>query len=346
MAIIWANGGEDGQMRFAATSGASISTSTPRSGARKFLMNNGSVFAVSYGRVDHTNIVTGWVYGAFKPLTQWGAAHSVFALNEGSVTHISLWYRMDGRFEARFGFTPGTVLAVGNSIHKPGDWVSLCMEVVIANSGGVFNLYINGSSTPDISFSGDTQNGANAFFSQTYFGNADGGQFSSITLEMDDLVIQDNSGSSPENARLSDIAIEAVVADGDGDDTAWNIGGSSPAATRWQSVDEIPANDGVDLIESNTATDRNLFNFAAISTTVTVATFIALMMTMRAAKQSATTRKVKQCNKLSGTLQYGAEHTLTTSYADYVDIFHDDPAAAAWTNANMNSAQGGVEVTV
>lgn len=343
MSIIYANGFEEGIVRFTASANASVSTTTPRSGLRKCLMNNVSVFAASFGYVDHANITTGWVYAAFKPLTQWQAAHPVISITDVGTANPYLWFRNDRRFELRQG---ATVLATGTYIVNPGEWVHICCEIVIANSGGVYKVYLNGSSTPDINFSGDTQGGANAYWNRTYFGNWDNSQFSSITLEMDDLIIQDNAGTAPENARLGDVGIDAALPDGDGDDVAWDIGGSSPAATRWQSVDEIPADDGVTLIEGDVVGERNLCTHAAVSTTIAVATFIAAMLVARVQKVTATDKKIKLCNKSGVTVGYGPEVDLTLANVDQAAIFHDDPGGSAWTDTNFNGAQAGVEVTV
>lgn len=346
MSVIWANGMEDNRIRATATSNASVSTTDPRTGTRKLNCTQGGVFSSTYIYIDHAAITTGWVYCAFKNnQPQWQAAHPLVSLvaDAGATGHTYLWFRQDGRFELRLG---ATVLATGTYVVRAGEWIQLAIKIVIADApNGRYELRINGSTTPDINFSGDTRNGGSANWTRTYFGSWDTSQFTVLSFDFDDLIIQDNAGSSPENDWLGDLQIDAAIADGDGDDTAWAIGGSSPAATRWQSIDELVADDAVTLVESNTVGQRNLFTFAAVPTTQTVAIFVAAMITARMIKASATARGVKQAFKSGGTLGLGAEHTLTTSYADYAHIAHDDPGGSAWTNTTFNGAQGGVEVT-
>jgi hypothetical protein len=347
MAIIYAEGFDDGIMR-GATGGAdapTASTDQPRTGTHslKTFLNASGAFDSSFYSVSHAALATGWVYVAVYLPAAPAATARLVALLDTATVHVTLDLGTDRKLIATRN---GTALATGSFVLPTSAWTHLAIKATIADAAGAVEVRINGSPTPDIDESSvDTRNGGNASWDVTRIGWFSGGNMGVNTgVYHDDLVIQDTTGSAPENDWLGDVECRYSFPDAAGDEQDFTVAGSRPPATAWESLDEVPADDAVTLIESNTPTDQVLLNYGAIAAGGTIYAVIPLL---RALKDGAGARSIAPREKLGTTVRNGADIALSTSWVTYQgDVWHRDPDGSVWTTSSVNSSQAGAEVTV
>lgn len=179
---------------------------------------------------------------------------------------LNLSYNNQGQF--RFnqgGFGGNTALSSATS---PGTVIAnstnyLEFVVTISSSSGLAQLYMNGSSTPLISFSGNTLSTVNAWTNQiSYASNAPGG---SAAHNFDDLYLLDTTGAAPYNTRLGNIRIQT---DGPVEDSAtsglnkWTA--TNPEGTDYGNCANIPPNPAQYNYDS-TVGDRMSFRYPTLS---------------------------------------------------------------------------------
>lgn len=343
MSVIWAEGFDDGVLRGNLTGNnlPTISSSVSRTGTRSLFCQAGANSQNSIYTISHVAMATGIVNFGFRVASLINNNQFFVLLDNGTV-HLILRTRSDGKFELCRA-TGATVLATGTFVYTPGTFVHMQIKYLIADASGTFELRINGATTPDINFSGDTRNGANALVSQTVFcSNWDASaNTAGIAHYFDDIVLQDLNGSAPENSWLGETEVPYLFPDAPGDNADFALAGSSPAATTWESLDEVPVSDTVDFITSATVGHKATVSFGNLSGAGTIFAVVGLM---RARKAAAGTRNLKQSIKLAGTEVLGSEHAMSTSMLTYQNVWHRDPASAVWTTANVNAVKAGVEV--
>lgn len=161
----------------------------------------------------------------------------------------------------------------------------------------------------------------------------------------DDVVIMDGTGAQM-NDFIGDARIDVKTVDSDGTSpsTDWDIGGSVPAATRRESVDDALGahDDGVTVIESDTVGRRS--QFGLINTTA-VGTIHALAVLNEMGKDDAGARTARSYLDSNGTIANGATQTLTIEKQAYRDFHEVNPdGGAAWTPTTVDAVEVGVEV--
>lgn len=344
MSIIYAEGFDDGILRGQALGVApTVSALFPRTGAKSLrcFASSGS-FTSSLYRVNVGSLATGWTYVAFIFDALYGA--TVVSLNDNGTRHLNINLRTDGKFEVQRN---GVALTggVGTFVYTANTYVQLAMKYTINDTTGAFELRINGSPTADIGISSvDTRNGANALISQYDYGWVDG-LGGTRTIYIDDIIVQDALGASPENTWLGDIEAYYLFPNGAGSSSQGTIGGTSPAATRWQSLNEVVADNAVTTVDFTTVTDKLLMAYDDIP--VTTGVIYAVIPILRALKTSAGARAMRALAYLSATQLNGSDQYLSTSWVSWQpDVWHRDPLGNVWTGANVNAAEFGVQLQV
>lgn len=209
-------------------------------------------------------------------------------------------------------------------------------DVTIHNTTGAINVYVNG--VLQLAATGlNTRAGTgNNYATQCSLGYQGNGNTKDVYY--DDFYILDTTGTAL-NAVLGDVRIDALMPDGAGDSTQW----TPSAGSNYQCVDETPRNDDTDYVSSANIGDKDLYSIADLS--VVAGAIKAVVVTMRARKDDAGTRTVKAKVKHGGVEGNGADRGMSTSYAYSQDAFPTNPSTgSAWTIAEVNAAQVGVEV--
>ena len=199
-----------------------------------------------------------------------------------------------------------------------------------------------------LSLSGiNTRSSAASQIGSVILGAYSGG--SGLTIYWDDYYIANTSGSL-NNTFLGPISVLAMLPTGNGTTDQWTIGGSSPAATNWQSVNENPPNDGVTFVHDGNVGDIDRYTFPTIASAypaLSIGTIFAVVVNMRAELDIPGTRAIRAAVLSSATLGTSASDlSLTTSWADYQGVLETDPATSAqWLVAAVNAAEFGQKVT-
>lgn len=341
MTMLIADGADDGLTLATLTGGsvaASIQTAAARTGTRGIRAQTSGNVQTSFFSYSIANTTSGVAHFAFQTNTLWSGV-SIFQLLDTTTLHAEVRTRADGKFEL---YTVGTLRATGSFVYTINTWVHLQVKWTIADAGGLIELRVNGSGSADATFTGDTRNGANAYANVVRFGQMTTGvNTTGSPFYFDDIVICDTSGSYNNNY-LGDVECRYAFASGAGSQQDWTIAGSSPAATAHASINEVPADDGVTLLESNTVNHRFLLAFDDLSNTS--ATVYAVATNIRAQKASATARQIKSTAKRTTTTLGSAAHTLSTSWLTFQNIRELDTEGATWTGTNFNSTEFGCDV--
>jgi hypothetical protein len=348
--ILWAEGFDDGAMRGtpAAWTNNPVFYPTVESVAQRSgpyglqCFASSPSFASSYYQVTIPNTVTGYLYCAVQmdqlyATPAWTNDAFIKFLGNSDV-HLELVIRMDGHFEVN---GPGGSLGTGTFVYTPYSWVGLACKWTIADSGS-FELRVNGSTTPDIAVSSvDTKAGTlYPYVSLIQFGWIDPESGQKLYW-FDDIVIQNTT--APVTDWLGDPSLRYLRPNASGDISQWVIGGTAPAGTDWQSVNEVPPDDGVTLIETQTSGDRTNFEMENLSDTT--GTVFAVVGLARLRKEAAGTRTVQQTLKLNTTTVSGDHHALSTSWSTYQYVYYTDPEGNTWTGTNVNLLKAGVRLS-
>jgi|GEM_PF-963978 len=142
---------------------------------------------------------------------------------------------------------------------------------------------------------------------------------------------------------------EDKLPDGDGNYALWTIAGSTPAATRWQSVDDPVggADDGVTYIASPDDTSRNSFSFQNLGVVGVTINWVAITVRAQRSSGSGGSASLQIFYRQGGNNYHNANlQALSTSWANYSLAgwnYTTNPATgAAWTESEINGMEWGV----
>lgn len=225
----------------------------------------------------------------------------------------------------------GSVLGTSSATYVINTWYYMEFKCKIDPSTGTYELRQNGVSI--ISGSGaNTRNTANSTVNQVKLIAGVANQ------EYDDVYILNTSGSV-NNDFLGECRILMNLPTGDGNSSQWT---PSTGVNHWANVDEATPNDDTDYNSDATVGHIDLFTFASISPTGTIA---AVQTTLTARKDDAGARQIAEQCRSSSTNYTGATQTMNSTYGMTSEIRETDPATGiAWTTTGVNNAQFGVKV--
>lgn len=215
-----------------------------------------------------------------------------------------------------------------------GTWNTLEIQLKIADAGGYAKMRLNG--VEFMNATGDTKNSTTATASSIRILTNN----TALKMWFDDLVIA--YGGAQALAYIGDMHVSAHVINGAGDATMLTKGGSVPAATNWESVDDAAPNGDVDYVYSGTPNDKDLY---ALTDPGIAGNLFALQITSIARKDDATTRVFRNLLKSGGTEYESGDHGAPSGYQAFSDCWLTNPATGLpWTSATR--PQVGVKVTV
>ncbi len=228
-----------------------------------------------------------------------------------------------------------TVVATSTYAPLTNVWHYLEFKHTIASVGGLLEVRIDGAVIA--TFTGNTQHTGNATANSIQILNSGAGG----TVYVDDLYILDGTGAAPNNAYWGDTQIQALVPNGAGNYTQW--GTLVGAASHYAAVNEVPPNDDTSYVADATSGHNDSYTFQDLS--ILSGTINGIQVLMRAREDAAGGPQIKRLYRNAATDNLGAAVTLALSYQYFMEILATDPiAAAAWTVANVNSAEFGAQV--
>lgn len=254
----------------------------------------------------------------------------------GTTTHLSIMRQSEsGVIEVRRGSSTGTVIAQGTTMIPLNTWNYIEVQATIADAGGIVRVRLNGSSTNEINFTGDTKNaGTSTNIDQVGFGTT-----STSSVRFDDFYVLNSTGSS-NTTFLGDIRVHTLSPNGNG--TNSQLTGSDGNQTdNYLLVDERPFSTA-DYVGSPTVGLRDTYALADLPA---VSQIFGLQNNFIGAKSDASSGNAKSALLISSTLYYGATRALGTSYVAYSDIYDANPnTSTAWTDSVVNGMEAGMEV--
>lgn len=272
-----------------------------------------------------------------------GAGYLCFFDAVSGVTQFSVSWNTFGVLRAWQG-EPGLSAQIGVSAvasYFYNEWFYLEVYANIANSGS-FEVRVN--TVPVMNYAlADTQASGIAGFDSVGFGLGStvyGNHFESWLL--DDLYFCDGAGAV-NNTFLGNVRVKSQLAVGAGDHTGMTIGGSSPAATNWQSVLDTLLG-ASKFVYSPTAGDYDLYTVDPIVN----APLVHGVQVRGAYRQDDATQRVsRNLLKTGGVLFEGADNYLNQSFSVHRDIWDLNPdTGLGWTAAQVNALQIGPKVEV
>lgn len=319
---------------FSGNGAGTITSAAARTG-----LNGLSLGGSSQGYSATKNIpATSTVIVGFALNVQSGSTLTVLQFADASGAQVSLQLG-SGSLQFLRGGSFGTAIGPASTGTVPtGTFVYIEAKVTISNGSGSVECHVNGvaviPSTTGLNTQGSSTTNVTNF---TLIGP--GG----TPWYFDDVYCCNNSGSF-NNTFLGDTAVECVLPTGNGSTNNWSIGGSAPAATNWQSVNENPPDDGTTFVDDSNVGDIDLYTYP----TVSGSSVSAVVVNLRASTSSVGTRAIRaECKSGSTSADNGSDFSLGTTFTDYQGIFETDPnTSAAWTPSGVNSASFGQKVSV
>lgn len=268
------------------------------------------------------------------------STRSIFELWDGTTVQCAL--RIDSSNQLVFTRAGTTVLGTSTYIYPLGEQRWLEAKFVIADgTSGSIEVRVDGVVVFTVT-GVDSKNSVNARATGIYFGVNASAVGTDRDHLFDDLVVYDDSGSSMASY-TGDVRVEALRPNAAGDSAQWTPGGSVPAATNYQGVDETTPNDDTDYNASATVGHKDLFNLGALASSA--GTIIAVKPMPRLKKDDAGTRTVKTVVKHGGVEASRAAVASPAGYAYQPQVYYVNPStSAAWTPTEVNAAQAGYEV--
>lgn len=350
MAIVFADGFDDwsfanyAQEAWSYANGVnSLSFTTGRRASTNGLVNSTSAAGGQYAGLSRSlgsSNSTIFAHFAF----QCGVRPTVYArtlisFREATGQHVTIAMNTSGQLFAARGGAAGTVLGTGSTVIPTATWYSVEVKVLVSDTVGTVEVRINGA--VELNLSGlDTRNaGASGVIDTIQLGDIASPGTTSNTWQFywDDLVIYNTTGSVC-STWTGDIRVDSILPSGAGSSTQF----TPSAGSNYQCVDDASANT-TDYVDSSTAGHIDLYEAADLAHTPT--NIYGVLMTALATKDDAGARSLKLKMKSSSTTGDSSAMALTNaSWERKTALFETDPnTSAAWTKANLNAAEIGIE---
>ena len=324
-------GNRDAFTRTGGTGNFMVYGSPPTGFSGSYYMQGEATFGNSYAEVD-LSPSKAEIYGALKLSVASTNVQNKGVLafyDSGGTTVIGsiilVWNSPNFTVRALRGGQNGTTLATGSITFGADTVILLEFWYKPLNSGGVFQVKVNG--TLDINYSGDTTDGLENVARVRY-----GYQAVNVArLNFDDMVLDDANWIG--NTRIQKLQIS-----GAGTTTEWDASTGSP----YQCIDEISYNDS-DYVSTNVVNES--LTCACANMTGNVAAVKCLVLYGRMAYEgNPTPTKQKLSIRVNETEYYGSDESPSLSFAKATpkmwELNPDD--AAAWEEADINAIEIGV----
>jgi hypothetical protein len=267
-----------------------------------------------------------------------------FSLADNNAQHIGFYLGATGHVLAWFsgitinngvGNGGGGVYGWGSRVAPISCWFSFAFEVTIADgTGGSINTWINGE--PDIGFTGiDTCRG-DPLAIVAMFGSAGTGVFG-----YDDIVLGDTAGGV-NTLHVDDVRVDCMKPIANGTDRDFGL---STGPDHYAVLDEA-ATDIADYAETTVLGARMSVRVAAL--TNVGGTIVAVQVTAHACKTVVGPCGFKIYLLTNGTRYYSEEFFPSVGSWEYFQKVWDQhpfPSAEAWTEADFNACEFGIERT-
>jgi hypothetical protein len=304
-----------------------------------------------------TGIVTRAIYGADQNIVGYVRLYLYIASLPGGNDAIIRFSTTANTNRAGIRLTSGGVLQLINSSSvqvgsdssalSTGQWYMIELRIDATTNPGTVEARLNGQ----VFASGS--NNIQGSWARIQFGSMTAAM--TADLYFDDIVVNDTTGSF-QNTYPGPGRILHLYPTGAGDQTQWTIGGSTPAATNWQSVNEVTPDNAVTLVSSNTLSQEDWYDVASPAIGAgDVINVVQVGGRFNNNTADAVTAFVFQLMKASGgTVAQSASiipnttsMTTNSAAADYsfpITLYRD-PDSINWSKVTLDTMQIGQRIT-
>lgn len=244
--------------------------------------------------------------------------------------HLAIKFLADGTLEARRGGYTGTLVAsssqkINNTL---GVWNHIQIKVVFSNTVGSVEFRINGV-TESATTSIDTCNNANEYCNYVRIYRA-GGTWYGYCFWVDNTQF------------WGELQALGVDPDADGNQTDFS---PSSGIDNYAMVDEgYNPDDDSTYNESSTVSDLDLYQFDVAGVLPASLDIYSARHAAYLKKTDVGAKQIRMACRSGGTNYYKAAEAALASYASHLERRDVDPnTSAAWTRANLDSAEWGIE---
>lgn len=300
-----------------------ISSTYGRNGQGLYIANDGNI---TPRKVLDTTQNT-WIFGyAFKvPNATFVQNWNFLFFWDNTNYQLYLMMKTDGAVEIHRG--DGTLLATTSASFTPNEWQYFEIKYKISNTVGTVEIRRNGVSVG--TYSGDTQNTANAYATHMMFAGGGGNG-----MYVDDVYLCDGSGS---DTFRGDCKVECLFPISAGALTQW----TPSAGSNYQNVDDpvasAPAPDG-DSTYNSSGTPGNLDTFVYGNLATVGKTVLGVQIDLTAQKVNAGTRHIETVIRQGGSNYLSSEIGVSQGYTTYMKVYETNPhTGVAWTTTDINT---------
>ncbi len=330
---------------YTGTTGDSTLVTSDYSAALGWSNGNGRALKLS------NNVVTVWrQIGANLSELYWHQRINISAtansglivqFREGSATiHCELRWTSTGLLQALLN---GSQIAIGTTVYSRGTAIDIQIHYIIHDTTGVFQVKVNGNTSMEINFSGDTRNGGSGITDRFYFSQISGTE----QVYISDIVLNDTTGSR-ENSWTGAVRVVNDVPTSNGPS---GVSSTPSAGSQYQNVDDaVPggANGDTDYNEFSTP-GQDWFQWPSSIYTGMTASSIHFVRTKYVARATDAGSHTGRSNaKRGGVVLNGATVALGSSYplVPQEDLWLNDPnTGVAWAAfADIVASEFGVEM--
>jgi hypothetical protein len=340
MALLFMDGFDGGDMSSKWTSGNLGANATTRFGTGRSLSG-------SFASMTKTIPATSQIFVGYATMFNGGNHSVIMALygDSGTVAHLALYHNTSTyQLELRRGtnWNGGTLLGTTTTRLFPNCWNYVEISATISDTVGSVQVRLNGSTTPEITFSGDTRNGGvstniDMLYFSTWGDIGNGGVGSGF---IDDVYIADATGTT-NNTFLGDVRVHSLAPTGNGTDSGLT-GSDGNQVNNYLLANTMP----VQTTTYNGAQFAGRDTYQMADLPATVANIFAVQNNVSAAKNNNNSAVAKSVLRLGGNFYYSSQLGITTAYRDYPVLYELNPnSGITWTAADVNGAESGLEVS-
>jgi len=332
MSLLFMDGFDAGDMllKWSAASSSVItsSTTTPYGVGRSMELSSSA--DIYRALIPSAQVTIGFAY---QPVAATSGIGVSFYADGGTIQHAGIVRNSTtGVLEARRGTT---IVATGTTVLNAGAWYYVELQATIADSGGIIKVRLNGATTNEIDFTGDTKNGGTSSL------------IDAIRLEnrstnnrVDNLYVLNSTGAT--NTTFLGAVRVHTLAPNDNGATSQFTGSDGNQTDNYQLVDELPYT-AADYVTSSVSAQRD--TYALTNLPVGYHQILGAQSNIVGLKSTAGSRALKPAIRSNGAVYYGFSKTLSTDVQTYSDIFESSPVtSSAWTSAEINNLESGMEV--
>lgn len=331
---------------FAWSTVGSLSTSTPTTGRTGNALRCGGTVANAGWRYilapadEDTTLVMGFAFEASSSLNAGSLCY--FLSDTGATYHVALTYDTTGVITARRGNDTGTSLGTtaAGALQLGNVWQYVEVKVTLSDTVGAVVVKVNGVVVLNLT-NVDTKNaGTKTTLDAVMLGR----QNSNSTFNaFDDLWLLNTKGSTHTDF-LGDRRVKTIFPTGAGTQNDFANSAASAGTNNWSMVDETTAPDTSDYVQDNTVGHRDTYTFADLSASAQTVDGVAV--SIYAQNTDSGTANLAIDARTNGSVSAGPTFTpAVQQFQVYRRQMETNPVTAvAWTPADVNGAEFGIEI--